>query len=112
MFDVPKSMLVDVIDYHEYLGVDRSHIPTYDDKRTVEYVRIDRSAVYTRDSGESRKRADATIYCFRAHTTPFESFKTQSKVRFDGTDYTITDVRAFTEPFSNVITAYELEVIR
>lgn len=112
MFSPPKNMLVDDFTYRKYEGVDRNHIPAYGEKTDIEYVRIDRSTVYTRDGSEATKRADATIYCYGAHTEPFPAFVTQSKVSFDDEDYTITDVRSFTDPFSGTITAYELEVIR
>lgn len=112
MFSPPKSMLVDHFDYQPYLGIDRNHVPKYGAKTSIQHVRIDRSAVYTQNSSESIKRADATIYCYRKHTEPFPVFETQSKVSFDGGEYTVTDVRAFTEPFDNSITAYELEVVR
>lgn len=105
-------MLVDSFKYHEYLEVDRNHAPKYGPEKAIQYVRIDRSTVYTRNNGESIKRADATIYCYLAHTAPFEKFVLQSKVSFDGESFTVTDVRAMSEPFENVITAYELEVVR
>lgn len=112
MFSPPKEMLVDSFEYEEYMGVDRNHAAKYGEKKTIEYVRIDRSAVYSRNASESVKVADGTIYCYAAHTFPMVDFKLQSRVTFDNVAYTVTDVRAFTEPYSNQLTAYELEVVR
>ncbi len=111
VFEIPIEMLVDSFVYEEYDGVDRNHAPKYKEAETIENVRIDRKRTYFRDSEEAGIRSEAKIFCYANGTNPFLKFQEQSRVTFDDKEYTVRLVNEFVAPYSNEITAVQLEVI-
>lgn len=108
---VPRQMLVDSFIYEEFQGKGRDHNPKYADPVTIEMARIDRQKTYGENSQEAAIRSNATIYTFAPLTTPFLDFKEQSRVRFDGREYVVVEVRKLKHWYLNEVMAYELDVM-
>lgn len=106
-----KELLVHKFEYYEYLGTDRYHNPSYLEPVVVENVRVDYTKVYSRNREEKKLIATAVIFCYAGLTEPFEDFKEQSKVVFNGKEHTIEQVIPITQPYSADLFAYEVEVL-
>lgn len=111
MLRVPKSLLVDQFNYSEYVGIGRDKKPEYSETVTVKFVRIDRHSVFSRDTNDTKIVANAVIFCYADHTTPFQPFKPQSLVEFDGRSYITTNVIPIKHWAIDKVWAYELEVL-
>lgn len=111
MVKMDKRVLVDRFEYLEYDGKDRYHQPAFKELVTVTNVRIDRNTVFSRDANEAKVLANAVIFCYADHTTPFQEFKEQSKIIFDGKEHILQRVIYVTNPYNNKPFAYELEVL-
>lgn len=110
MIYVDERLLVDSVEYAEYDGDDR-YGPKYKASETIEKVRIDRNSVFSRDTNDTKILASAVIFVYASASIPFKAFKEQSKITFDGKDYTLKKVVYVTEPYDSTPFAYELEVI-
>lgn len=108
---VPRQMLVDSFMYEEFKGKGRDHNPKYADPVTIEMARVDRQKTYSENNQEAAIRSNATIYTFAPLTTPFLDFKEQSRVRFDGREYVVVEVRKLKQWYLNEVMAYELDVM-
>ena len=111
MLRIPKSVLVDKFIYREYIGIGRDKQPTYGEPINIDFVRIDRHTVFSRDTNDARIVAKAVIYCYADHTTPFLPYLERSLIEFDGKEYTITNLITVNHWARNEVWAYELEVI-
>lgn len=110
MLKIDKHMLVDNFEYQKKIGINQKGKEEFGESQQIEYARIDRSGAYTRTKTELVKTADAVIFCYAEHTTPFLKFKEGDRVVYDGTEKTIDKVVVITELHSNRVWAYELEV--
>ncbi|MGX6979116.1 putative minor capsid protein [Vagococcus elongatus] len=112
MLKVDPKMLVDTIKYSEYQGTDDVYQEAkYAEPIIIDYVRIDRNQVFSRDATQTKVIAEAVIFCFASATDPLPEFKEQSLIIFDGKEYILQRVITNKEPFQNVIFNYELEVL-
>lgn len=109
---VPKETLVHSCSYSEYTGeFDRWNNQLYGPQTIVEYCRIDETPVYSRNKEQKTITADAVIFCYAEHTTPFLAFKEQSKIVYNNRERIITKVITNAHPFKDEVFSYELEVI-
>lgn len=111
MITMDERLLVDSFSYEEFLSEDRNHKPVYAPSEMIDKARIDRSNVFSSDSNEQKIIAIAVIFCYSGLTTNFKPFKERSRVFYDGTYKIIQKVVPVTQPYSNDIFAYELEVL-
>lgn len=110
MFKLPKRMLVDTFEYAEFIGEDDYQQAEYKDPVTVNFVRIDRQTVFSRNGKNETIQANAVIYTDANHTNVKE-FTEQSKALFDGKEYIITKVTPKVNVNTSDIIGYELEVV-
>lgn len=108
---IPKSWLIHEIVYEEFLGKDDWGKIQYEEPITIEYVRVDESTVFSRDSRETKIQANAVIFVDAVNSKPAVEFKEQSRLKFNGKDYTIKKVIPCYQPKINEIHHWELEVI-
>ncbi|MBC1982779.1 putative minor capsid protein [Listeria booriae] len=108
---VPKNMLVDTFVYEEFIDEDRYGKATYKAPVLVRYVRIDRTPAFSRDVTETKIMANATIYCYADHTTPFLAFIERSKITYDEKEAILQSASSFSHPYRAEIWSYELKVI-
>lgn len=106
-----KALLIDSFEYYEHVGTDRNHQPEYAEAVTIKHCRIDNQNVYARNANEVKVVANAIIFCYAEHTTPFENFKEQSKVVINGKDLVIERVVPISYPYSVDLFSIELEVL-
>lgn len=107
----PMSMLVDQFEYFEYEGDGNWGQPSFKDGVVVRYCRIDRGSQYSTVSNGKQLLYNALILCYADLTEPFEQFKVQSKVVFDGVEHIVTNVVYVTDIYSKELYSIELEVI-
>lgn len=109
---IPEEMLITSFVYLEHQG---ENSPTQD----VEYgepigitrARIDDSAVFSRDSTQSKVVADAVIFCYADYTTPFPAFKEQSVIIYRNKELVIKKVVEVLDVEVERVWSYELEVL-
>lgn len=111
MLYVDPKTLIDSFIYEEYEGEGDYNKPSYKDSEEIENVRIDRSAIYSRDKNQTQILAEGIIFCYASATTPFKDFVEQSRVTFDGKEHIIEKAIPIKELYRDVVWAYELEVI-
>lgn len=107
----PKEFCVDSFEYLEYDGLNDWSNPSYKEPLIIEHCRIDRGTEYSSTSSGKQLLYNAVVFCYAGITTPLPTFKTQSKILFDGQEHTITKVIPITEAYSNKLYSYELEVV-
>lgn len=109
---VPKKFCIDSFEYKEYLGGDdRWGDEEYADPITIKNCRIDRGSEYSQSTAGKQLLYNAVVFCYEGITSPLPKFKTQSIVRFDDQDHTITKVIPIYEAYEKTIYSYELEVV-
>lgn len=108
----PEELLVTSFVYSEYLG---AHPVTqdgqYGEPQQITMARIDNSAVYSRDSNQTKVVADAVIFCYADYTTPYLAFKEQSEVVYRDKVYIIQKVVEVLDIDVDRVWSYELEVL-
>ena len=106
-----KALLIDSFMYEEYVGKDRYHNHEYKEPVKIDYVRVDNSNVYARTGNDVTVVAEAVIFCYSEHTSPFKMFKEQSRVTIDGREAVIQKVIPISKPYSKDLFSIELEVL-
>lgn len=109
---IPKETLVHRFIYFEFTDEsDRWGNPGYKLPIIVEFCRVDETPVYSRNKEQKTITADAVIFCYAEHTTPFLVFNEQSKIVYNNRERIITKVITNAHPFKDEVFSYELEVI-
>ncbi|MCG5104447.1 putative minor capsid protein [Oceanobacillus alkalisoli] len=106
----PADFCIDSFEYREFIS-DGWNGPEYKESVTIEHCRIDRGAEYSQSSAGKVLLYNAVIFCYEGITTPLPKFITQSIVRFDDQDHTITKVIPIYEAYEKTLYSYELEVV-
>src|SRR5699024_5239066 len=106
---LPKKWLIHSISYEEHTGKKDSYgNPLYDDPVTIKYVRFDNETVFSRDSTERKIVANAVIFVDSTHSTNIpKKFVEESKIAFNGNDYTLKKVIDCYYPTKNKIRHWE-----
>lgn len=105
-----KNFCIDSFMYHEFIK-DGWNGPEYQEPVLIEHCRIDRGAEYSQSTSGKVLLYNAVVFCYEGITTPLPTFKTQSILRFDEQDHTVTKVIPIYEPYEKVLYSYELEVV-
>ena len=110
---LPKRWLIHDIIYQERLpGKDSYGNPLFAEPIIIKHVRFDDSTVFSRDQTQTKIQAEAVIFIDATHSTNLpEKFIEESKITFNGREYTIKKVIDCYYPNKNEIRHYELEVI-
>ena len=108
---LPKSWLIHTIEYKAFTGQkDDWGNPVYDDPVLINFVRVDESTVFSRDTTQTKIVANAVIFVDGVSST-VPVFKEESKIRFNGKDLTLKKIVPCYYPQQNEIHHYELEVV-
>jgi len=107
----PIDFCIDSFEYKEYEGLDNWSEPQHAEPITINHARIDRGAEYSQSTSGKQLLFNAVVFCYEGITTPLPAFKTQSIIRFDDQDHTITKVIPIYEAYDKTIYSYELEVV-
>ena len=110
---LPKRWLIHDIVYEEKLpGRDSYGNDRYATPAIIKHVRFDDTTVFSRDSTETKIVANAVIFVDSTHSTNLpEKFVEESKITFNGREYTIKKVVDCYYPYKDEIRHWELEVI-
>lgn len=113
---IPKSWLIHTITYEKYLGVDRYNDISYEAPVTIEFVRVDNSIDFSKNSNENKRNFTGVIFIDCVHSTKGIMYVEESKITFidiDGNEnkMTVKAVIPLYHPNSSKIHHYELEVI-
>lgn len=110
---LPKKWLIHTIEYREKLqGKDSYGNPLFAEPITIENVRFDDLTVFSRDARDTKILANAVIFVDSTHSTNLpEKFVEESKITFNGKEYTLKKVVTLYYPNKNEIRHWELEVI-
>src|SRR5690606_26329195 len=110
---LPKKRIIHKNKYSENTeGKDSYGNPRYADTITIKNVRFDDTTVFSRDQKQTKIQAEAVIFVDSTHSTNLpEKFVEESKITFNGKEYTIKKVVDCYHPHKNEIRHYELEVI-
>lgn len=111
MLKMAKKLLVHSFEYHEFIGVNRNHVASYKNPIIINNCRIDFATIYSRDKSQKQVVANMLILCYQGVTTPFIDFKEQSKIIYQDKEYILQKVIPITQPYSNELFSYELEVL-
>ncbi|GAK09624.1 putative minor capsid protein [Geomicrobium sp. JCM 19038] len=106
----PADFCIDQFEYHKFIR-DGWNGAEYEEPVIVKSARIDRGAEYSSNSSGKQLLYNGIVFCYEGITSPLPQFKTQSIIRFDGINYTITKVIPIYEAYDKVLYSYELEVI-
>jgi hypothetical protein len=106
----PIEFCIDSFEYHEFLR-DGWNGKEYKPAVKIEHCRIDRGAEYSQSSAGKVLLFNAVVFCYEGITTPMPAFKTQSIIRFDEQDHTITKVIPIYEAYEKTLYSVELEVV-
>jgi len=110
---LPKKWLIHTIEYREKLqGKDSYGNPLFAEPITIENVRFDDTTVFSRDQTQTKIQAEAVVFIDSTHSTNLpERFIEESKITFNGKEYTVKKVVDCYYPHKNEIRHWELEVI-
>lgn len=108
---LPKSWLIHTVVYEHYKGTDDWDSPSYELPVAINFVRVDETTVFSRDTTQNRIVAEAVIYVDAVNSSPIPDFKEQSNIVFNGRTMTIKKVVPCYHPNADVIHHWELEVI-
>lgn len=110
---LPKRWLIHDIIYQERLpGKDSYGNPLFAEPIIIKHVRFDDSTVFSRDATDTKIVANAVIFVDATHSTNLpERFVEESKITFNGKEYTIKKVIDCYYPYKDEIRHWELEVI-
>jgi len=110
---LPKKWLIHTIEYREKLeGKDSYGNPLFAEPITIKHVRFDDSTVFSRDATDTKILANAVIFVDSTHSTNLpERFVEESKITFNGKEYTLKKVVTLYYPNKNKVRHWELEVI-
>lgn len=108
----PVQTLVNEFAYQEYQGMNSWQEPSYGEPVTIKKCRIDKESTYTSQTSGRVLLYNAVLFCYPGLTEGLpESFKEQSLITFDGTEYTLTKVMPNQQPYSDSLYSIELEVV-
>jgi len=109
---LPKSWLIHTIEYKAFTGQkDDWNKPIYVEPVTINFVRVDESTVFSRDTTQSKIVANAVIFVDMVNSNPVPIFKEESKITFNGKDLTLKKIIPCYYPQQNEVRHYELEVV-
>jgi len=110
---LPKRWLIHEIQYEEYTGERDSYGNyIYNAPVIIKHVRFDDETVFSRDDTDTKIVANAVIFVDSTHSTNLpEKFVEESKITFNGKEYTIKKVIDCYYPYKDEIRHWELEVI-
>ena len=109
---LPKSWLIHTIEYKAFTGQkDEWGKPVYAEPVTINFVRVDESTVFSRDTTQTKIVANAVIFVDILNSNPVPVFKEESKIAFNGKDLTLKKIIPCYHPQQNEIHHYELEVV-
>lgn len=114
---IPKSMANQTIILKKYLGTDQDDL--YDDKpkydiSTIQNCVVQPQTVYTGTNDSRQAVANAIVFLFNGISTPFPVLTKdhiESKIEFEGHEYTLKSLVDNRDPLSNQVISYELEVL-
>ncbi|MBC2004642.1 minor capsid protein [Listeria booriae] len=110
---LPSSWLIHSVIYEGYTGdKDSWGNPAYEPGKIIAHVRVDLNTVFSRDSTQKQVVADGIIFIDSTNSegTP-DKFVEESRITFDGKEYTLKKVIPCYKVESNEIRHWELEVI-
>ena len=110
---LPKRWLIHSIEYREKLpGKDSYGNPLFAEPVTIENVRFDDTTVFSRDQTQTKIQAEAVVFIDSTHSTNLpEKFVEESKITFNGREYTLKKVVDCYYPNKNAIHHWELELL-
>lgn len=109
---LPKSWLIHSVEYKAFTGQkDDWGKPVYESLVTINFVRVDESTIFSRDTTQTKIVANAVIFVDEMNSNPVPVFKEESKITFNGKDLTLKKIIPCYHPQENSIHHYELEVI-
>lgn len=111
MMKPPVDFLIHSIEYVERIGEDDWQKPIYSDPVTINNVRVDMGSQYSTTGTGKQLLYNGLIFIYNGRSSPMVDFKEESKVRFNGTEMTITSVIPVYEAYVNELYSIELEVI-
>jgi hypothetical protein len=109
---LPKSWLIHTIEYKAFTGQkDDWGKPVYAVPVTINFVRVDESRVFSRDTTQTKIVANAVIFVDTVNSNPIPLFKEESKITFKGKEMTLKKIVPCYHPRKDELRHYELEVI-
>lgn len=112
MFQLPLDFLIHSISYSQFNGKNLDGDDDYSLPITINYVRVDMTPVFSRDSNQSKLTANGVIYIDGVNSSGLpDKFLEQSKIAFDGTDLIVTKAIPCYQPNVNSIHHWEIEVV-
>ncbi|KGL45403.1 hypothetical protein EP56_07550 [Listeriaceae bacterium FSL A5-0209] len=110
---IPKETLIHEI-YYEELSEEQTPWGTREPatKNLISHVRVDLNTVFSRDSTQKKVVAEAIIFIDATNSVGVpDAFVEESKITFEGKEYTLKKVIPCFKVESNEIRHWELEVI-
>lgn len=109
---LPKSWLSHTIEYKAFTGQkDEWNKPVYDAPITINFVRVDESTIFSRDTTQTKIVANAVIFVDAVNSNPVPVFKEESKITFNSREMTLKKIIPCYHPQQNEVHHYELEVV-
>lgn len=109
---LPKSWLIHTVEYKAFTAQkDDWGKPVYDVPVTINSVRVDESAVFSRDTTQTKIVANAIIFVDAVNSNPIPVFKEESKMTFNNREMTLKKIVPCYYPQLNEVHHYELEVV-
>lgn len=109
---LPKSWLIHSIKYKAFTGQkDDWNKPVYAEPVAINFVRVDESTVFSRDTTQTKIVANAVIFVDALNSSPFPVFKEESKITFNNREMTLKKIVPCYYPQQNEVHHYELEVV-
>lgn len=107
----PKSWLIHAIEYHRFEGRDDWNKDSFADPVTIDFVRVDLTTLFSRDSTQNKILAEGIIYVDVVNSKPLPEFSEESLISFQGKEYKLQKIIPCYHPNSAELHHYELEVI-
>ena len=109
---LPKSWFIHTIGYKAFTGKkDDWGKPVYDVPVTINFVRVDESTVFSRDTTKTKIEANAVIFVDAVNSNPISVFKEESKIAFNSREMTLKKIIPCYHPQQNEVHHYELELL-
>lgn len=111
---IPKKMCNQSVVLHVPSGVEDEYGKQHTEDKTVNNVIVQPQTIYSGSSNGRTVVANAIVYLFAGITEPLPTITPDwvgYHLKFEGRDYTITNVVDNREPYSNDVYSYELEVL-
>lgn len=109
---LPKSWLIHSIEYKALTGQkDEWSKPVYAEPMEINFVRVDESTIFSRDTTQTKIVANAVIFVDAVNSNPIPVFIEDSKIMFNGREMTLKKIIPCYYPQQNEVRHYELEVV-